>query len=98
MGWCVARGSMRRTALLIFALLTVSQPLMAKPQHAHRLSAHHRHHASHYVAHDHSNITCAMVRAYVEQVGLQQALMIAQSSGMTVSDKEKARRCIASKT
>jgi hypothetical protein len=46
----------------------------------------------------HSGITCDMVRAYVAQVGLAQAVATAQSAGMTSSEKERAKRCLAEKS
>jgi hypothetical protein len=46
----------------------------------------------------HSGITCEMVRAYVAQVGLAQAAAMAQSAGITASEKERARRCLAQKS
>jgi len=46
----------------------------------------------------HSGITCEMVRAYVAQVGLAQAAAMAQSAGITSSEKERARRCLAQKS
>jgi hypothetical protein len=39
-----------------------------------------------------------MVRAYVAQVGLAQAAAIAESAGITSSEKERARRCLAQKS
>jgi hypothetical protein len=78
---------MKQTALLTLVLLTVSYPLMAKTRDA-----------DHDVApHSHSHITCETVRAYVAQVGLEQAMAIAQSNGMTASEKERARRCLTKK-
>jgi hypothetical protein len=78
---------MKRTALLTLVLLTASYPLMAKTRHAH-----------HEVTRDsHSHITCEMVRSYVAQVGLEQAMAIAQSNGMTASEKERAKQCLAKK-
>jgi hypothetical protein len=46
----------------------------------------------------HSGITCEMVRAYVAQVGLAQAQAMAASNGITSSEKERARRCLAEKS
>jgi hypothetical protein len=43
----------------------------------------------------HSGITCEMVRAYVAQVGLAQAAAMAESAGITASEKERAKRCLA---
>jgi hypothetical protein len=97
-GRCQAepKMTMKSTALLALALLTISHPLMAKSHHG--FSAHRRHHASQHGAADHSNITCEMVRSYVAQVGLQQAAAMARSAGMTASDKVRAKRCLASRS
>jgi len=46
----------------------------------------------------HSGITCEMVRAYVAQVGLAQAAAMAESAGITASEKERAKRCLAQKS
>jgi len=78
---------MVRIIYLTLVLLTVSHPLMAQPHHFYHAGAHG----------SHSNITCEMVRAYVAQVGTAQALAIAQSAGMTVSEEQRARRCLESK-
>ena len=57
------------------------------------------HHASGAAESDtHPAITCEMVRAYVAQVGLAQAAAMAESAGITSSDKERARRCLAQKS
>jgi hypothetical protein len=39
-----------------------------------------------------------MVRAYVAQVGLAQAAVMAESAGITASEKERAKRCLAQKS
>ena len=46
----------------------------------------------------HAGITCEMVRAYVAQVGVAQAAAMAESAGITSSEKERARRCLAAKS
>ncbi len=74
----------------------------ASTHHASR-STHHAsvstYHASGAAEHvSHSGITCEMVRAYVAQVGLAQAAAMAQSAGITSSEKERARRCLAEKS
>jgi hypothetical protein len=46
----------------------------------------------------HSGITCEMVRAYVAQVGLAQAAAMAQSAGITASEKDRAKRCLEQKS
>ena len=69
---------------------------------AHHASLSHRgvsHDASASDTHEsHSGITCEMVRAYVAQVGLAQAAAMAESNGITASEKERARRCLAQKS
>jgi hypothetical protein len=40
-------------------------------------------------------ITCEMVRAYVAQVGLVQARADAAAHGMTASEEQRARACLA---
>jgi len=94
---------MKRVALLSLALLAACGPAMAKSHHA----QHHAHHAVARATHhtttaaerdSHSGITCEMVRAYVAQVGLAQAQAMAESNGITSSEKERARRCLAEKS
>jgi hypothetical protein len=91
---------MRNAALLILVLFIASSPALAKRYHGHRhvvRTLHH--HADRSVERDaHAGITCDMVRAYVAQVGLAQAVAMAQSAGMTSSEKERARRCLAEKS
>jgi hypothetical protein len=90
---------MKNTALLMLVLLTASYPAMAKPYHGHRHVARTVHHNNSSADGEaHSGITCDMVRAYVAQVGLAQAAAIAESSGITSSEKERARRCLAQKS
>jgi hypothetical protein len=104
---------MRSVALLTLGLLTTCCPAMAKSHHGHRYAArtvHHTHPARHVAdttsiarhvtteRESHSGITCEMVRAYVAQVGLAQAAAMAQSAGITASEKERARRCLAQKS
>jgi hypothetical protein len=75
----------------------------------HHASLAHRIHAAHHadVAErakvsdehgSHSSITCEMVRAYVAQVGLAQAAAMADSVGITASEKDRARRCLEQKS
>ncbi len=90
---------MKSAALLILVLLTASCTATAKPYHGHRHAPHTLHHANRSsVGESHSGITCEMVRAYVAQVGLAQAVAMAQSAGITSSEKERARRCLAEKS
>ena len=91
---------MRNAALLMLVLFVASSPAMAKRYHGHRHVSHALHHqADRSVERDsHAGITCDMVRAYVAQVGLAQAVATAQSAGMTSSEKQRARRCLAEKS
>jgi hypothetical protein len=41
-----------------------------------------------------SDFSCDMVRAYVAQVGLIQAKMIALAHGMTAAQERRARQCL----
>jgi hypothetical protein len=96
-------GTMRRigindvkhTAVLTLVLFAISYPVVAKAHYSHR---HVARHAQHYDAgNPHSDVTCEMVRTYIAQVGSAQALAMAQSAGMTASEKERAKRCVAKK-
>lgn len=95
---------MKNTALLVLVLLTTSYPAMAKSHHGHRYMAHHyaartingANRPSEHVSH--AGITCEMVRAYVAKVGLAQAAAMAGSAGITSTEKERARRCLAEKS
>jgi hypothetical protein len=90
---------MKSAALLMFVLLTASDPSTANPYHGHRAVAHGIRHANHASEREsHSGITCEMVRAYVAQVGLAQAAAAAQSAGITSAEKERAKRCLAEKS
>ena len=91
---------MRNAALLMLVLFIASSPALAKRYHGHRHVVRALHHqADRSVERDsHAGITCDMVRAYVAQVGLAQAVATAQSAGMTSSEKERARRCLAEKS
>jgi hypothetical protein len=40
-------------------------------------------------------ISCETVRAFVAQVGLFQARVLARAHGMTASQERRARRCLA---
>jgi len=98
---------MKRAVLPMLALLAACGPAMAKSHHGH----HHVARATHQAKttpktapktaaerDSHSGITCEMVRAYVAQVGLAQAQAMAESNGITSSEKERARRCLAEKS
>ena len=89
---------MKSSALLMLALLTASYPAMAKQYRGHHYVARTVHHANGSSEQEsHSGITCDMVRAYVAKVGVAQAVAMAESAGMTSSEKERARRCLAEK-
>jgi hypothetical protein len=70
---------------------------------AHRTHLAHHAEVAHHVANSsgsvsHSGITCEMVRAYVAQVGLAQAAAMAESAGITASEKDRAKRCLEQKS
>lgn len=89
---------MKSAALLTLVLLTASYPAMAKYR-GHHYVARTLHHGNGASANEsHSGITCDMVRAYVAQVGMAQAVAMAESAGITSSEKERARRCLAEKS
>ena len=44
-----------------------------------------------------SHVNCETVRAYVAQVGLEQAAALARAAGMTAGQEWRARRCLAKK-
>ena len=90
---------MKNASLLTFVLLTACYPAMAKSHHGHRYVARTTHHAARATeSASHSGITCEMVRAYVAQVGMAQAVAMAQSAGITSPEKERAKRCLAEKS
>jgi hypothetical protein len=90
---------MKSAALLMLVLLTASYPAMAKSHHGHRSAARVTHHVARSSEREsRSGITCEMVRAYVAQVGLTQAAAMAESAGITASEKERAKRCLAEKS
>ena len=90
---------MKSAALLMLVLLTFSASSVAKPYHGHRYAARTANQTSRVAEHQsHSGITCDMVRAYVAQVGLAQATAMAESAGITASEKARARRCLAQKS
>ena len=67
----------------------------------HANAAHHANVTPHASANEpvsHAGITCEMVRAYVAQVGLTQAIAMAQSAGITAAEKDRAKRCLAQKS
>ena len=83
---------MRGAALVTLGLLVACCPALARPYH-HYVT---RTHANGTTQREsHSGITCEMVRAYVAQVGLAQAIAVAQAAGITSSEKARARRCLA---
>ncbi len=94
---------MKRVALLMLVLITASDPATARRFHGHHYGHHYVTRTSHATnraseRESHPGITCEMVRAYVAQVGLAQAVATAQAAGITSSEKERARRCLAEKS
>lgn len=75
---------MKKTALLTLVLVAASYPALAR---------HHFHHG-HGASSSHSRISCETVRAYVAQVGLEQARAMAQAAGMTQSEERAAAQCL----
>jgi hypothetical protein len=104
---------MKHAALLTLLSFALSCPVMAKPHsfHYHHFQRHHHHagrvshhtdHHNHAVHSDtahasHSGITCEMVRAYVAKVGMGQAIALAKSAGISATEEERARQCLAKK-
>jgi hypothetical protein len=85
---------MKKTAVLAFVLVSVAYPVKAYPHHNH----HHR--FNHQRADSpgaHSHVTCAMVRTYVAQMGLEQARSMARAAGMTAAEERRARHCLTDK-
>ncbi len=97
---------MKSAALLMVVLLATSYAATAKPYHGHHhgpRAIHHANTSSDRESHsgitcEMVRITCEMVRAYVAQVGLAQAVAMAQSGGITSSERARARRCLAEKS
>jgi hypothetical protein len=86
-----------------YAARTLHHAGLARHAHlARHVAAHHVdlvHRANESGEHvSHSSITCEMVRAYVAQVGLAQAAAMAESAGITASEKDRAKRCLEQKS
>ena len=96
---------MKKIGLIILCLVTASYPAMAKILHHHRYDRYAHRHArfaerNYHIGvtrQTHAHVTCGMVRAYVAQVGLEQARAMARAAGMTASEERQARRCIESR-
>jgi len=89
---------MKRTAVLVFVFVTVAYPTLAYQHRSHLLHRSHPHavrNEGQSGFESHSHITCAMVRSYVAQVGLEQAKAMAAAAGMTAADERRARQCLA---
>ena len=89
---------MKRTAVLVLFFVTVAYPALAYQHRSHLPHRTHPHAArsdSHSPNETHSRVTCAMVRSYVAQVGLEQAKAMAAAAGMTAADERRARQCLA---
>jgi hypothetical protein len=84
---------MKNTTLLAFVFIFISWPLVAAAYHTHKYE--HRRIHPHGATETHSRITCEMVRSYVAQVGVEQARTMARANGMTSSEEQTARRCLA---
>jgi uncharacterized protein YdeI (BOF family) len=76
---------MKKTALLTLVFLVGSYPALARQ---------HRHHHQERASSSHSRTTCDMVRAYVAQVGLEQAKAMAQAAGVTEAQAREAAQCL----
>jgi hypothetical protein len=84
---------MKNDALLALVFVVALWPLTAAAHHIHHYGRHRAyHHAS---VETHPQISCEMVRSYVAQVGVSQARATAQANGMTSSEEQTARRCLA---
>jgi hypothetical protein len=57
----------------------------------------HRAYQNSYTSERPKRISCAMIRAYVSQVGLAQAQAMARAAGMTASQERRARQCVLKK-
>jgi hypothetical protein len=94
----------KKTGLTILCLLAASYPAMAK--YHHHYDRHFHRHASYSQRHDHArvspemraHVTCDMVRAYVAQLGIEQARAMARAAGMTMLEERKARHCLESES
>lgn len=75
---------MKKTALLTFAFVAASYPALAR----------HHFHRGGRATPSHSRISCETVRAYVAQVGLEQAKAMAEAAGMTESEERAAAHCL----
>jgi hypothetical protein len=73
-----------KTALLTLLLVATANPVSAGSlNRANRVET--------------STITCETVRAYVSQLGLAQAKLLARANGMTAVQERRARQCLASR-
>jgi hypothetical protein len=90
---------MKKTVLLALIAVAVATPSIARTHYHHQL---YRKTHEHHVSGDkptlsHAHVTCDMVRAYVAQVGLEQAKALASSAGMSASEARQAARCLEKK-
>jgi hypothetical protein len=83
---------MKNAVLLAFVFVFISWPLAAATHHTHKYDRRAYHRGS---TETHSQVTCEMVRSYVAQVGVEQARTMAKANGMTSSEEQTARRCLA---
>jgi hypothetical protein len=76
-----------KTALIMLILVATASPALANPYRTYQKSGQ-------VASAESSGITCETVRAYVDQVGLTQAKVLARAAGMTASQEWRARRCL----
>ena len=81
---------MKTALLMLIIFVAAGGPALAKPYHPYQNSGQ-------AAGSEPSHISCDTVRAYVGQVGLVQAKAQARAAGMTASQEQRARRCLAKK-
>jgi len=74
---------MKKALLIALFLATAAYPVLAKSHRVHQRQS---------SVGTHSSITCAMVRSYIAQVGLEQAKAMAEAAGMSAADEIRAKR------
>jgi hypothetical protein len=82
------------TALAAVGTITEASARTASGHRSHHHS-HRHHHSLKAAAAGHSGITCATVRAYVSQLGLEVARAMAKANGMTQAQEHRAKQCLA---
>jgi hypothetical protein len=81
-------SDLMKTALHIVIFVVAAGSALAKPHHAYQNSGR-------AAVGESSHINCDTIRAYVNQVGLAQAKALARAAGMTASQEQRARLCLA---